>query len=57
MVELLSKPKFMNRHSESENISTIEQKPLFNDLSNRSTFLGHPVHEMYTKCLQYIKRS
>ena len=34
--------KFINRHSESKNILTIEHKA--DDLSNRSTFLDHPVY-------------
>ena len=43
MVEV-SKSKFMNRNSGSKIFKQWNKKPLFDDLSNRSTLvLGHPV--------------
>ena len=42
MVEV-SKSKFISRHSEFKIFKQQNQRPLFNDLSNRSTFLGHPM--------------
>ena len=48
MVEV-SKCKFINRHSESENILHNKTKGhCLIDLSNRSTFLGHPVDRLKT---------
>ena len=38
----MSKSNFENKYSEPNNICK-NRRPLFNDLSNRNTFLGHPV--------------
>ena len=39
----VSKSKFVNRHSVFKKFKHQNERPLFNDWSNRRTLLGHPV--------------
>ena len=45
----VSKAKSMNKYLESKIVQTIEQKAMFDDLSNESTFLGHPESKQMDK--------
>ena len=41
----MSKCRSLDKYLESSNILKTEQRPLFDGMSNRSTFYGHPKYD------------